>query len=124
MAENLPPSSADVTEPGSLNFPEPSGPHRPVIGLFYFLYRYVNRMNLSVFVRDIMLLNGPEHICQKYTVWDVQIQLIVASMQVFIKTVFQFSFCVLKYKKLSSFLLCGFTTEIVRKLISIILDWK
>jgi hypothetical protein len=31
----LPPSSADVTESGSLNLPEPSGPHRPVMGLVY-----------------------------------------------------------------------------------------
>jgi hypothetical protein len=34
-ADNLPPSSADVTESGSLNLPEPSGPHRPVMGLLY-----------------------------------------------------------------------------------------
>jgi hypothetical protein len=37
----LPPSSADVTESGSLNLPEPSGPHRPVMGLLY-LYLYIN----------------------------------------------------------------------------------
>jgi hypothetical protein len=35
MADSIPPSSADVTESGSLNLPEPSGPHRPVMGLFY-----------------------------------------------------------------------------------------
>jgi hypothetical protein len=35
MADNLPPSSADVTEYGSLNLPETSGPHRPVMGLRY-----------------------------------------------------------------------------------------
>jgi hypothetical protein len=35
-ADNLPHSSADVTECGSLNLPEPSGPHRPVMGLLYF----------------------------------------------------------------------------------------
>jgi hypothetical protein len=35
MADNLLPSSADVAEPGSLNLPEPSGPHRPVMGLLY-----------------------------------------------------------------------------------------
>jgi hypothetical protein len=29
-ADNLPPSSADVTESGSLNLPETSGSHRPV----------------------------------------------------------------------------------------------
>jgi hypothetical protein len=37
MADNLPPSSADVTESGSLNLPESSGPHRPVMGLLYLL---------------------------------------------------------------------------------------
>jgi hypothetical protein len=35
MADNLPLSGADVTESGSLNLPEPSGPHRPVMGLLY-----------------------------------------------------------------------------------------
>jgi hypothetical protein len=35
MADNLPPSSADVTEFGSLNLPEMYGPHRPVMGLRY-----------------------------------------------------------------------------------------
>jgi hypothetical protein len=35
-ANNLPPSSADVMESGSLNLPEPSGPHRPVMGVLYF----------------------------------------------------------------------------------------
>jgi hypothetical protein len=39
MADNLPPSTADVTESGSLNLPEPSGTHKPVMGLHYmFLY--------------------------------------------------------------------------------------
>jgi hypothetical protein len=38
MADNLPPSSADVTESGSLNLPEPSGPRRPVMGLLYFVF--------------------------------------------------------------------------------------
>jgi hypothetical protein len=37
MADNLPPSSADVTEPGSLNLQEPSGPNRPVMGLLTVL---------------------------------------------------------------------------------------
>jgi hypothetical protein len=36
-ADSLPPSSADVTKSGSLNLPELSGPHRPVMGLLYFL---------------------------------------------------------------------------------------
>jgi hypothetical protein len=39
MADNLPPSSVDVTESGSLNLPEPSGPHMHVMGLLY-LYIY------------------------------------------------------------------------------------
>jgi hypothetical protein len=34
-ADNLAPSSADVTESGSLNLPKPSGPHRAVMGLLY-----------------------------------------------------------------------------------------
>jgi hypothetical protein len=34
-ADNLPPSSADVTESGSLDLPVPSGPHRPVMGMLY-----------------------------------------------------------------------------------------
>jgi hypothetical protein len=49
MADNLPPSSADVTESGSLNLPEPSGPHRPVMGLIYLLQR------------DVMILRVFEH---------------------------------------------------------------
>jgi hypothetical protein len=40
MADNLPPPSADVTESGSLNLPEPSGPHRPVMGMLY-LYSFL-----------------------------------------------------------------------------------
>jgi hypothetical protein len=39
MAGNLPPSSADVTESGNLNLPEPSGPYRAVMGLPFPLYR-------------------------------------------------------------------------------------
>jgi hypothetical protein len=38
MADNLPPSSADVMESGSLNLPEPSGPHWPVMGLLYLCF--------------------------------------------------------------------------------------
>jgi hypothetical protein len=34
-ADNLPPSSADVMESGSLNLPEPSDLHRPVMGMLY-----------------------------------------------------------------------------------------
>jgi hypothetical protein len=33
---NLPLPSADVTEPGSLNLPEPSGPHKHVMGMLNF----------------------------------------------------------------------------------------
>jgi hypothetical protein len=38
---NLPLSSADVTESGSLNLPEPSGPHRPVMGMLYLYTVYI-----------------------------------------------------------------------------------
>jgi hypothetical protein len=38
MADNLPPSNADVTESGSFNLPEPSGPHRPVMGILLSIY--------------------------------------------------------------------------------------
>jgi hypothetical protein len=38
MADNLQPSSADVMESGSLNLPEPSGPHRPVKGLLFLFF--------------------------------------------------------------------------------------
>jgi hypothetical protein len=34
----FPPSSADVTKSGSLNLPEPSGPHRPVMGMLCLFY--------------------------------------------------------------------------------------
>jgi hypothetical protein len=46
MADNLPLSSVDVTESGTLNLPEPSGPHRPVMGLFY-LYHYLFTFTLN-----------------------------------------------------------------------------
>jgi hypothetical protein len=35
---NLPPSTADITETGSLNLPEPSGSHRPVMGMLYLYF--------------------------------------------------------------------------------------
>jgi hypothetical protein len=38
MADNLPSSSADVTESGSLNLPEP---HRPLTGLLYFFFLHI-----------------------------------------------------------------------------------
>jgi hypothetical protein len=34
-ADNRPPSSADVTESGSLKLPESSGLHSPVMGILY-----------------------------------------------------------------------------------------
>jgi hypothetical protein len=37
MTDKLPPSSADVTESGSIKVPEPSGSHRPVMGKLYLL---------------------------------------------------------------------------------------
>jgi hypothetical protein len=37
-ADNLPPTSADVTESVSLNLPEPSG---PVMGMLYVSYIYI-----------------------------------------------------------------------------------
>jgi hypothetical protein len=45
MADNLPPSSVDVTESGSLKLPEPTGPHRPVMGLLYILPFYSSTDN-------------------------------------------------------------------------------
>jgi hypothetical protein len=51
MADNLPPSSADITESGSLNLPELSEPHRPVMGMFY-LYLY---LSLSLHVCVLVL---------------------------------------------------------------------
>jgi hypothetical protein len=47
MADNLPPSSADGTESGNLNLPEPSGPHRPVMGLIYLLLLSFKSMNFD-----------------------------------------------------------------------------
>jgi hypothetical protein len=56
MADNLPPSSADVMKSGSLNLPELSGPHRPVMGLLYFTLRLVSVMPVclegTIFVRQ------------------------------------------------------------------------
>jgi hypothetical protein len=47
MTENLPPSSADVMESGSLNLPEPSGPHRPVMRLLYLNLFYTFRNEIE-----------------------------------------------------------------------------
>jgi hypothetical protein len=46
MAENLPPSSVDVMESGSLNLPEPSGPHRSVMGLLYLYFTFLYILGL------------------------------------------------------------------------------
>jgi hypothetical protein len=54
MADNLPPSSADVTESESLNLPELSGPHSPVMGL---LYRFLLLPHYYIqFVRTHLLI--------------------------------------------------------------------
>jgi hypothetical protein len=44
MADNLPPSSADVKECGSHNLPEPS---KPVMGLLYFYAQYYKKQLLG-----------------------------------------------------------------------------
>jgi hypothetical protein len=58
MAENLPPSSTDVTQSGSLNLPEPSGPHRAVMGMLYLIhYAYpfpISAIYLMIPVRNIL----------------------------------------------------------------------
>jgi hypothetical protein len=41
MADNLPPSSADVMESESLNLPEIPGPHRPVMGLLNIPFTFM-----------------------------------------------------------------------------------
>jgi hypothetical protein len=48
MTDNLPPSSADVTESGNLNLPEP---HRPVMGLLYF-YLFIPKFKV---IKDIAM---------------------------------------------------------------------
>jgi hypothetical protein len=57
MADNLPPSNADFMESGSLNLPEPSGPHSAVMGLLY-LY-------LSVYVLSVIII--------QYTIYYTEI---------------------------------------------------
>jgi hypothetical protein len=57
MADNLPPSSADVMESGSLNLPESSGPYSPVMGLIYlYLLVYVLSV-IMIRVYDILYRN-------------------------------------------------------------------
>jgi hypothetical protein len=57
-ANNLPPSSADVTESGSLNLPEPAGLHRPVTRM---LYHMCIPLNSSVRYTDCYNKLGAEH---------------------------------------------------------------
>jgi hypothetical protein len=52
MDANLPPSSADVTESGSLNLPEPSGPYRPLMGLLYLLPLVCQTYNVKLFKNE------------------------------------------------------------------------
>jgi hypothetical protein len=52
MADNLPPSSADVTEYESLNLPEPSQPHRAVMGLLYLSLPDLSFKNFLVFIES------------------------------------------------------------------------
>ena len=49
MADNLPPSCAVVTKSGNLNFLEPSGLSRPVIGLLYLYVFYIGVVYLLLF---------------------------------------------------------------------------
>jgi hypothetical protein len=57
-ADNLPPSSADVTESGSLNLSEPSEPHRPVMGMLYLLLTSVGVKEVggNISSQDVLLL--------------------------------------------------------------------
>jgi hypothetical protein len=57
MADNLPPSSADVTESGSLNLPEPSDPYRPVMDYFTFTFNYPNFAGERHFLNQDHCLN-------------------------------------------------------------------
>jgi hypothetical protein len=41
VADNLPPSKTDVMKSGSLGLPEPSGPHRAVMGMLKCSYVYL-----------------------------------------------------------------------------------
>jgi hypothetical protein len=65
-AENLPPSSADVTEFGNLNLPEPSGPHRPVMEMLYlYLYLYNDLMLTYAFGVETSwhVINDRKRVC-------------------------------------------------------------
>jgi hypothetical protein len=54
-ADSLPPSSADVTESGSFNLPEPSGPHTPVMGM---LYLYCQPRIVKAELNEALLCNA------------------------------------------------------------------
>jgi hypothetical protein len=56
MADNLPPLSANVMESRSLNLPESSGPHRPVMGLLYLLHSVLDQLTVQYDVEDVILL--------------------------------------------------------------------
>jgi hypothetical protein len=48
MADNLPPSSVDVTKSGNLNLPEPSGANTTVMGLLYlFTVFYLTKLSIT-----------------------------------------------------------------------------
>jgi hypothetical protein len=51
---DIPPSSADVTESGNLNLPEPSGPHRPLMGMLYLTRYYIQILMKLEFSRQIL----------------------------------------------------------------------
>jgi hypothetical protein len=57
MADNQPPSSADVTESGSLNLPEPCGPHRPVMGLVYLFLIQLLSLEMQTLAMELQIFN-------------------------------------------------------------------
>jgi hypothetical protein len=60
MADILPTSSADVMESGSLNLSEPSGAHRPVMGLLYiYLYLYLTIYSCPVVMKHEFSKSAP-----------------------------------------------------------------
>jgi hypothetical protein len=56
MADNLPPTSAGVMESRSLNLPEPSMLHRPVMGLLYLLHIVLDQLTLQYHVEGVLFL--------------------------------------------------------------------
>jgi hypothetical protein len=67
--DNLPPPSADVTESGSLNLPEPSEPHRLVMGMLYLylLHTKFNRLFKHANGTEKVKLTEPEAHTKKTT---------------------------------------------------------